>query len=146
MSHATGKRYRLLTESEWEYAARSGSKQKVWAGTSEESELGEYAVFFENSQNRTAEVGGKKENGIGFYDLSGNVWEWVEDCWHDTYKGAPKDGSVWLETGGGECGLRVLRGGSWFYDPEYLRVSGRGRNLAGNRGSGLGFRLAQDIP
>jgi formylglycine-generating enzyme required for sulfatase activity len=145
VSQATGKRYRLPTESEWEYAARYGSKQEVWAGTSEESQLEKFAVFYNSSGNRTAEVGGKKPNSFELYDLSGNVWEWVEDCWHDTYEGAPKDGA-WLETDGRECGRRVLRGGSWFYRPEYLRVSNRNWSGAGGRGGSIGFRLVQDLP
>ncbi|MEK6804213.1 MAG: SUMF1/EgtB/PvdO family nonheme iron enzyme [Nitrospirota bacterium] len=138
LSQVTGKRYRLPTESEWEYVARSGPKQEVWAGTIEESKLGEYAVFVNNSKNRTAEVGGKQKNDFGFYDLSGNVWEWVEDCLHGTYDGAPNDGSAWLETDGGDCGVRVIRGGSWYSGPVHLRAS--------NRGSDIGFRLAQDPP
>ncbi len=146
LSQQTRKRYRLPTESEWEYVGRSGPKQEVWAGTSEESQLGEYAVFLDNSENRTAEVGGKKKNDFGFYDLSGNVWEWVEDCWHGTYEGAPNDGLAWLQTGSGNCGLRVIRGGSWNDAPEDLRVSYRNGFNAGNRNGLVGFRLAQDLP
>jgi formylglycine-generating enzyme len=78
--------------------------------------------------------------------MSGNVWEWVEDCWHNTYEGAPKDGSAWLETDGGECGRRVLRGGSWLNDSVDMRVSFRFRGVAGGRGSAVGFRLGQDLP
>ena len=146
LSQATGKRYRLPTESEWEYAARNGSKQDVLAGTSEEAQLGDYAVFSNNSQNRTAEVGGKKQNGLDLYDLRGNVWEWVEDCWHGTYTGAPKDGSAWLETDGGECGRRVRRGGSWGTTPGDVRVSARYRFNADYRNDNIGFRLVQDLP
>jgi formylglycine-generating enzyme required for sulfatase activity len=136
--------YRLPSESEWEYAARSGAKQEVWAGTSEESQLGEYAVFLDNSGNRTAEVGTKQANGFGLHDLSGNVWEWVEDCAHSTYDKAPLDGSAWLEANGGDCGRRVLRGGSWLNIPENLRVSYRLWNVTFNRSTNLGFRLVQD--
>lgn len=75
LSCETGQRYRLPSESEWEYAARSGAKQEMWAGTSEISQLGGYANFLENSGNRTAEVGGKTPNSFGLHDLSGNVWE-----------------------------------------------------------------------
>jgi formylglycine-generating enzyme required for sulfatase activity len=145
LSRQTGKRYRLPTESEWEYAAGSGAKQEVWAGISEESQLGEYAVFSKNSGNRTAEVGGKRPNGFGLYDMSGNVWEWVEDCWHDNYTDAPNDGSAWLEKQGGDCDVRVLRGGSWVNAAAKLRASFRDRYQAVNRSSLLGFRLAQDI-
>ena len=144
LSNETGKRYRLPTESEWEYAARSGDKQEAWAGTSKELELGDYAVFATNSGNRTAEVGTRQKNEFGLYDLSGNVWEWVEDCVHGTYESAPNDGSVWLETHGGTCQLRVLRGGSWLNAPGNLRVSLRDGNDADNRNYNIGFRLAQD--
>jgi formylglycine-generating enzyme required for sulfatase activity len=146
LSQATGTRYRLPTESQWEYAARSGAKQEVWAGTSEESQLGEYAVFINNSGNRTAEVGGKTSNRLGLYDVSGNVWEWVADCWHDNYKDAPPDGSAWLDANGGNCQRRVLRGGSWDNSPEFLRVSYRIWDDADNRYGDIGFRLAQDLP
>jgi formylglycine-generating enzyme required for sulfatase activity len=147
LSAQTGQRYRyrLPTESEWEYAARSGAKQEAWAGTSEESELEKYAVFAQNSGGRTAEVGSKQANEVGLHDLSGNVWEWVEDCVHATYEGAPKDGSAWLEANGGNCGGRVIRGGSWDFDPVYLRASLRLRFIAGDRLSLIGFRLAQDL-
>jgi formylglycine-generating enzyme required for sulfatase activity len=145
LSKATGKRYRFPTESEWEYAARSGGKEERWSGTSDGKLLAEYAVYYENSQNRTAPVGEKKSNGLGLYDMSGNVWEWVEDCWHGNYKGAPEDGSAWLDAGGADCGLRVIRGGSGSGDPEFVRSSVRSRNTAGTRYNFIGFRLAQDI-
>jgi formylglycine-generating enzyme required for sulfatase activity len=122
LSQATGKRYRLPTESEWEYAARSLGQDEIWAGTSIESQLKDYAVYDASS---TAPVGGKKQNGLDLYDLSGNVWEWVEDCWHGNYKDAPADGSAWREAGSGDCGRRVLRGGSWNCTPVGLRVSSR---------------------
>ncbi|MCA9468279.1 MAG: SUMF1/EgtB/PvdO family nonheme iron enzyme, partial [Nitrospira sp.] len=143
LAEATGESYRLPTESEWEYAARSGEKQQVWAGPSEESQLGDYAVYASNSGNRTAEVGSKAANGLGLKDLSGNVWEWMEDCWHEHYQGAPSDGSGWGDAGGGDCGLRVVRGGSWGNNPGFLRSSLRGRDTTDNRNDLLGFRLAQ---
>lgn len=146
LSAKTGQRYRLPTESEWEYAARSGTKQEVWGGTSMEAQLGEYAVFLENSEHRTAVVGRKEENSFGVNDLSGNVIEWVEDCAHLTYDDAPSDGSAWLETDGGDCGRRMVRGGSWLYDRAYLRASYRGASYPNDRDNGVGFRLVQDIP
>lgn len=146
LSKETGNHYRLPTESEWEYAARSGAKQEVWAGTSEESTLGEYAVFQNNSGNRTAEVGTKQANGFGLHDLTGNVWEWVEDCAHGTYEQAPTDGAAWMEANGGECGRRVIRGGSWGSTPEFLRASNRYGSTTVDRNDLLGFRLVQDLP
>jgi formylglycine-generating enzyme required for sulfatase activity len=146
LSKQTGTHYRLPTESEWEYAARSGAKQQVWAGTSEESDLEKYAVFLSNSGNQTALVGQKDPNLFGLHDLSGNVWEWVEDCAHSGYRRAPTDGSAWLDADGGHCSLRVVRGGSWDNGPEYLRTSYHVRFRAVFRDGHLGFRLVQDIP
>jgi sulfatase modifying factor 1 len=142
LSHATGKSYRLPTEAEWEYAARSGDKQQTWAGTSEENELTKYAVYSNNSGGKTAEVGSREPNGLELYDMSGNVREWVEDCWHKNYTDAPKDGSAWLREGGA-CGRRVIRGGSWNDRPGYLRSSFRSRFGPDFRGNFIGFRLAQ---
>lgn len=143
LSQATSKRYRLPTESEWEYAARSGGKDEIWAGTSDESQLKDYAVY---DRDRTESVGSKITNGRGLSDMSGNVWEWVEDCWHDHYQEAPIDGSAWLKANGGDCGERVVRGGSWGNTPVDLRVSNRGRYSTDARLTYLGFRLVQDIP
>ncbi len=147
LSEKMKKRYRLPTESEWEYAARGQGKDDLWAGTSDEKQLPDFAVYAANSQNRTAPVGsdqGRNPNAIGLYDMSGNVFEWVEDCWHGSYKQAPTDGSAWLEANGGNCQGRVVRGGSWFNFPEFLRVSNRLWVTADPRNFGIGFRLVQD--
>ena len=146
LSDQTGKRYRLPTESEWEYAARSGAKQKAWAGTSEESQLENYAVFIKNSDNKTAVVGTRSRNDFGLHDMSGNVFEWVEDCAHSTYIDAPEDGSAWLEPNGGACGQRMFHGGSWSSPSSYLRVSYRDMNTTKREAPDIGFRLAQDLP
>jgi Sulfatase-modifying factor enzyme 1 len=140
----TGKRYRLPTESEWEYAARSGGKDEIWAGTSDENELEDYAVFL-NSQKGTASVGGKKPNSLGLHDMAGNVFEWVADCWHDNYRSAPTDGSAWLESERGNCRVRMFRGGSWNLGQPFLRASNRGSDSVENHFNFLGFRLAQDL-
>ncbi len=146
LSEQTGKRYRLPTEAEWEYAARAGTETKYWWG----NEIKPGMANFQGADNRwagkqTSPVGSFQPNPFGLYDTAGNVWEWVEDCWHENYNGAPTDGSAWKEKGGGNCGQRVLRGGSWYYGPETLRSSGRFGANAGIRSNFIGFRLAQDI-
>jgi len=104
LSEKTGERYRLLSESEWEYAARAGTTTKYHWGNS-------FCKSRANSSGnigKTVPVGRYDANGFGIYDLHGNVWEWVEDCWHGSYEGAPSDGRAW--TSGGEC-MGVKRGG-----------------------------------
>ena len=138
LSAQTDRCYRLPTEAEWEYAARSGGKNETWAGTSKVQELGDYSVF---DKNQPEPVGSRKPNALGLYDMSGNVWEWVEDCWHENYDSAPADGSAWLQ-----AGQRVIRGGSWNSIAGYLRSSFRYRDNADNRNKFFGFRLARDLP
>lgn len=140
LSEHTGTRYRLPTEAEWEYAARSGGKDETWAGTSQEPELGAFAWYNANSGDKTQPVGSKKPNALGLYDMAGNVWEWVQDSWHDDYKGAPTNGAAWEDK---TVGQRVIRGGPWNGRPELLRSSFR--NNAGLANFNIGFRLVQDI-
>jgi formylglycine-generating enzyme required for sulfatase activity len=144
LSAQTGKGYRLPSEAEWEYVARSGGKEERWAGTSREQELGKYAWYQANSGGKTQPVGGKDPNGLGLYDMSGNVWEWVQDKWHENYEGgAPTDGRAWSEVGG--RGQRVYRGGSWGTSPEHLRASYRDADSPGSLCNYIGFRLARDM-
>jgi formylglycine-generating enzyme required for sulfatase activity len=145
LSEGTGRRFRLPTEAEWEYAARNRGKEEIWAGTSDQEQLTTYAWFNTNSTGRTQPVGTKKANGLGLQDMSGNVWEWVEDCWHDDYQHAPTNGSAWLEAHNGNCGIRVRRGGSWTNSPMSLRSSLRNGYSADSRSIQIGFRLAEDI-
>ena len=140
LSRKTGKTYRLLSESEWEYSARGGTTT-AWACGAQESCIGEIAWGSSNSGVRTQDVGGKRANAFGLHDMTGNVWEWVEDCYHASYAGAPGDGGAW--TTGGDCGLRVLRGGSWNNYPWYLRAANRGRYSTGLRYFFAGFRVAR---
>jgi formylglycine-generating enzyme required for sulfatase activity len=126
LSKRTGKTYRLLTEAEWEYAARAGTTTPFSFGDDDEA-LGEHAWFSGNSESRTHVVGGKKANPFGLYDMHGNVYEWVEDCYVDNYNGAPTDGTSWKEACKGKTSSRVVRGGSWLDRPVVLRSSLRGR-------------------
>ena len=140
----TGQSYRLPSEAEWEYAARAGSQSKYSFGDSDsDSQLGQHAWYKENSGNSTKPVAGKQANAFGLHDIHGNVLEWVKDCWHDNYNGAPTDGSAWTTscTGNG----RVLRGGSWLYGPASLRSADRMWDSPDRRGSGTGFRLARTL-
>jgi len=146
LSEVTGHRYRLLSEAEWEYAARAGaSTARPWGETVTDACLfanGDYSALpCGDGHENTAPAGSFKPNAFGLYDMHGNVWEWVQDCWNDDYEGAPTDGSAWT---GGDCGRRVIRGGSWDDGARLLRSasrSGSGRSL---RGNDVGFRLAQD--
>jgi formylglycine-generating enzyme required for sulfatase activity len=143
LSRATGKNYRLLSEAEREYAARGGTITAYWWG----DEIGRgnancngCGSQWDNKQ--TAPVGSFPPNAFGLYDMSGNAWEWTEDCWHDSYVGAPADGSAWTT---GDCSLRVLRGGSWYSYPQYLRSASRNRDLPGDRIINVGFRVARTL-
>ena len=129
-----GYTYRLPTEAEWEYACRAGTTGD-YAGN-----LTEMAWYSENSGNKTHAVGGKQPNAWGLADMHGNVWEWCQDWYHETYYGAPTDGSAWLS--GGEQKYRVLRGGSWSPDASGLRSAARGNDLSpGYSNLFIGFRL-----
>ena len=143
LSSETGAEYRLLSEAEWEYAARAGSTTKYsWGnaiGTNRANCHGDYCG---DRWDETAPVGSFTPNGFGLYDMHGNVWEWVEDCSNDTYSGAPADGSVWRS---GDCAKRVLRGGSWVKLPRDLRAARRSRVTTGIRLSSLGFRVARTL-
>jgi formylglycine-generating enzyme required for sulfatase activity/3',5'-cyclic AMP phosphodiesterase CpdA len=131
---------RLPSEAEWEYAARAGTTTLYFWGD-EQAEADSYAWHGGNSQGATHPVGEKQPNGFGLYDMVGNVWEWVQDHWHDNYQGAHKDGSAW-EAGNG--GRRVIRGGSWYGGTGNLRPADRDGGTPGYRDDDLGFRLAQD--
>jgi formylglycine-generating enzyme required for sulfatase activity len=150
LSEETGKRYRLPTEAEWEYAARAETTTRFWWG----NKVNEKDTIRANCNGcgdtewdgkKTAPVGQFPANDFGLHDTSGNVWEWVEDCWHEKYEGASEDASPWLESDGGDCGRRVLRGGSWLNLPRDVRSANRLRYTADFRGDFVGFRLAQDI-
>ena len=143
LSAKTGKEYRLLSESEWEYAARAGSSTRYsWGDGIGRNRANCRVCGSRWDYERTAPVGSFAANGFGLHDMHGNVWERVEDCWNDSYDGAPSDGGAWLS---GECSSRVLRGGSWYSRPQVLRAAKRGRNSTGYRNSKWGFRIARTL-
>ena len=128
--------YRLLSESEWEYAARGGTTGPFHFGSTISPEQANYDGNYTYGsgrkgryRKRTLPVGSFSPNAFGLHDVHGNVWEWVGDCWNGSYAGAPSDGSAW--TNSGDCGRRVLRGGSWLGVPRYLRSASRGRYSTG---------------
>jgi len=133
----TGKQYRLPSEAEWEYAARAGST----SDTVNDPAL--VAWFSQNSGKETQPVGGKQANAFGLYDVFGNVYEWMQDCYIDHHNGAPADGRAVAESAG--C-PRVVKGGSYFSGAENLRPSDRGRFRADRGDVTLGFRVARTLP
>ena len=139
LNSKSARKYRLPTEAEWEYAAKSGGKREIFSGTNQEGELGQYAWYSNNPGNQTHPVGQKEPNGLGLYDMSGNVWEWCAD-WYDAhyYQKSPKDNPRGPVNGA----LRVLRGGSWFSLPRYGRAACRIWYEPGGWNYTIGFRLA----
>jgi formylglycine-generating enzyme required for sulfatase activity len=140
LSNETGQPYRLLSEAEWEYACRAGTTTRYSWG--DDPPTPEQANFDQNV-GKTTEVGSYLPNPWGLCDMHGNVWEWVEDCWNESYAGAPSDGSAWTS---GDYFLRVvLRGGSWYSGPEYLGSADRFRDGTNVRDAGFGFRVARTL-
>lgn len=140
LSSKTGKKYRLPSESEWEYACRAGGQQLYCGGDN----ILDVAWHDANSDGRTHPVGRKQPNAFGLYDMSGNVWEWVQDCYHGTYDRAPANGDAW--TGADLCQSRVLRGGSWSSTPRNARAARRVKNTPEVQSSYNGFRVARTLP
>jgi formylglycine-generating enzyme required for sulfatase activity len=161
----TGKGYRLLSEAEAEYAARGITRANVkhprfWWGDGEKEQCGHAngadataksdvpgasgwsTAACRDGHAYTSPVGSFRANGFGLHDAAGNVWTWTEDCWIDHYRDAPTDGSARTT---GDCNLRVVRGGSWSVDPQFLRAADRLRGTSGFRSSVVGFRLARSV-
>jgi formylglycine-generating enzyme required for sulfatase activity len=137
--------YRLLSEAEFEYAARAGSPAKYpWGDDIGENNANCYGCKSEWDGKQTAPVGSFAANAFGLFDMHGNVWQWVEDCWHKDYKGAPKDGASW--TCSPDNGRRVMRGGSWYVNnPNDVRSAIRGWDRSVNRDSYSGFRVGRTL-
>ena len=143
LSSETGAPYRLPSEAEWEYAARAGTA----TGYSWGSQPGRNRANCRRCGSRwdfdeTAPVGSFASSIWGLHDLHGNVWEWVADCWHPSYQGAPGDGSAWIH--GADCGRRVFRSGSWAHDPPNMRSSNRVGTQTHGRNT-TGFRVARAL-
>jgi formylglycine-generating enzyme required for sulfatase activity len=165
LSKKMGKPYRLLTEAEWEYAARGrtkpGSYPRYFFGDNKDDMCrygnawdqiaaskipggnADWFVHCADGYIYTAPVGSFLPNAFGLYDMHGNAWQWVEDCWHDNYYGAPNDGSAW--TTSGDCGRRTRRGGSWYSVSGTLRAASRGAGPTDDRDSNDGFRVARTL-
>lgn len=144
LSEQTGRRYRLATDAEWEYAARAGSQERFWWG----DELGVGRANCAGCDtlwdaHMTAPVGRFVPNAFGLHDTAGNVFEWVADCIHDNFAEAPPDGSAFENPAG--CGQRVYRGGSWSFPPRELRSSARWRDFATGSSDDLGFRVVREL-
>ena len=153
LSSRTGERYRLPSEAEWEYVARAGTTTPFHTGATITADQANYNGQYSypdhdeydpngTYRDQTVPVGSFGANAWGLHDVHGNVEEWVEDCWNDSYAGAPSDGSAWLT---GNCGERVLRGGSWYYVPANLRAANRHWLSIGNRIFVFGFRVARTL-
>ncbi len=136
LSQRTGQSYRLPSEAEWEYSAKAGTTTAYFWGD-------RFDGGRANNGGSTVPVGRYPANAFGLHDMHGNVWEWVQDVWHDSYAGAPSDGSARMS--GGDASRRVLRGGSWNISPRVLRSAGRGGNSPGGRNIGTGFRIARTL-
>jgi sulfatase modifying factor 1 len=159
LSRRTHKTYRVPTEAEWEYLARAGSNStRVDDGTPNDAcrvvnggDLayhkqfpGDHFVDVSCSDGyvATSPVGTFPANAFGLFDMQGNVWQWTQDCYHESYDGAPSDGSAWTRP---DCAMRVVRGGSWADDPRAIRFSRREKGEAATRYSSNGFRVVRAL-
>ena len=143
LSAQTGESYRLPTEAEWEYAARAGSTTAYsWGNEIGHNRANCYGCGSQWDFEKTAPVGSFSANAWGLHDMHGNVWEWVQDCWNNSYQGAPRDGSEWEN---GDCSRRVMRGGSWSSLHVNLCAAYRIKITTGRRYINNGFRVARTL-
>ena len=138
LTQKTGNGYRLLSDAEWEYAARGGTSTPFTTGQS----ITTAQANFNGSRQRTIEVGSFPPNAFGLHDVHGNASEWVEDCWNDTIDGVPADGSPQTT---GDCNYHVIRGGSWAHDAANVHIAARFKAPASGRGLYDGFRVARTL-
>lgn len=144
LSQQTGHNYRLPSEAEWEYAASAGSDTDYWWGvTMKPNQAHCFGCETGLDPRRPTEVGSFPANPFGLHDTEGNVAEWVQDCWHKTYEGAPETATVWTE--GGDCSMRVVRGGSYNSPPTSVRNSSRDKFKANEQYDNIGFRVVREV-
>jgi formylglycine-generating enzyme required for sulfatase activity len=143
LAEKTGQKYRLPSEAEWEYAARGGTKTSFWWGRDAGARSANCRECGGNVGQQTMAAGSFAANPFGLFDTAGNAAEWVEDCWNDSYRGAPKDASPWTT---GQCRQRVLRGGSFDSQARYVRSASRFRYDSDVRYYANGFRVARELP
>lgn len=137
LSAKTGKTYRLPSEAEWEYACRAGQASRYCGGDDPDR-----LAWYGDEYGSTHPAGQKQANAWGLHDMTGNVWEWTQDCMHPNYKDAPTDGSAWQEA---DCKSRVLRGGSWLSGPQYGQAVIRFGFKPDFRAGDFGFRVVRDV-
>jgi len=149
LNHKTGLQYRLLSEAEWEYIARAGRGTPFGHGDSLSSRQANFNGAFPYGDapsgdylKRTKPVGSYEANDFGLFDVHGNVYEWVEDCWNPDHRGAPNDGSARLS---GDCRYRIMRGGSWVTHGYQMRAAKRLRYTTDYRYDDYGFRIARTL-
>jgi formylglycine-generating enzyme required for sulfatase activity len=143
LSKVTQKPFRLPSEAEWEYAARGGTRTKFWWGDQLQADMANCKGCNQTyDASRPLKVGSFKPNPFGLYDMGGNIDQWVADCWHKNYQGAPSDGLPWVDN---DCLSHVIRSGSWKNDPSYVRPSNRDHYDADVRYPTHGFRVAQSL-